>query len=69
MDSIINIIREWNGVAQFVIILVLAAGIAGAVTILFSTIDRFINKTLPIIIRGWPPNYVEEKDDDEKSDD
>jgi hypothetical protein len=69
MDNLVNLIREWHGIAQFVMILAIAFIFAVASVMVFNAIERFFNQTLPVLIRGWPPYDVDEDEDDDEDDD
>jgi hypothetical protein len=68
MDNLVALIREWHPFGQFVMILVVAAMITLIGLMTFNAIEKFINHTLPVIIRGWPPGYKEDNTEDDEDD-
>lgn len=69
MDNFVFLIKEWNGIAQFIFILLVALFLAIGAVMIFNGIEKFVNHTLPIIFRGWPPGYTEEDDAGDNKDD
>jgi len=71
MDNIAALIRDWHPIGQFVFLSFITCIIGIFSVMLFNMVERFLNHTLPVIVRGWPPGYSEEeKDEDtEKKDD
>jgi len=71
VGEILEIIKNWHGVFQFLFILFLVMSM-GTISIAISgNICEFFNKTLTIWIRGYPPNNENnrKKEDDEDSSD
>lgn len=64
-NDIIEIIKTWHSVAQFLLFfgIILAALLTAAFTV--HEIAKFFNDTLPILVRGWPPRYKDESEEDD----
>lgn len=70
IGEILEIIKSWHGVAQFLFITVLIM-VMGTISIALSShISDFFNKTLTIWVRGYPPhneNNRKEEDNEDSS--
>lgn len=64
-NDFIEILKTWNGVAQFIFLFLFIFALLGSMLIVIKYIGEFFTETLPILVRGWPPiiqNKDEEKD-------
>lgn len=64
-NDFIEILKTWNGVAQFIFLFLFIFTLLGSMLIVIKYIGEFFTETLPILVRGWPPiiqNKDEEKD-------
>jgi len=68
MDKLLMMMDGW-GVFSQILFLLFLSGVIGIITMtLLSEISKFFNSTLPILFRGWPPEYIHEESTDENED-
>jgi hypothetical protein len=69
IDAIIEIIKSWHAVWQFVFLFGTAFLFMVINVALIEVISSFFNNTLPILLRGYPPAHLSEEKESEKDDD
>jgi hypothetical protein len=65
-NEILELIRTWPVIAQVFISMVIATVITLISIAFIGYVGDFFNNALPIIIRGYPPERKEDKEDVEE---
>ena len=66
IDAIIEIIKSWHGVGQFIFLFGTAFLFMIINTALVDAVSSFFNNTLPILLRGYPPSLTKKDDEAEE---
>lgn len=61
--EILDIIRSWNGVGQFLFVICIASLGTMIMLAVSGIIGEFINNTIPVLLRGYPPKNESEDGD------
>ena len=65
INEILEIVKSWNGIGQFVFAVVVSILATFVALALIGMIGDFINSSLPIIVRGHPEQEKESNITDE----
>ena len=63
INEVLEIIRTWPVIAQVLMAMVMSASITILGIAVIGYIGDFINHSLPIILRGYPPYKKEDAED------
>lgn len=61
--QLLDIVRNWNGFGQFLFVMGIATLGTTVLLALTGLVGTFINKTLPVLFRGYPPTNMSEVED------
>ena len=65
IQSVLDIVRAWHMVVQFLFAATVATLGSFILMALTAMAGEFINQTLPVLLRGWPPDHCKKDEDDE----
>lgn len=57
-NEIIEIIKTWSGFGQFLFLFIVLGFILSITALIVHTVGKFFIKTLPVLLRGWPPTCL-----------